>query len=206
MGAILNGTVQGSRCPIYGQLSHGAHGTWDKFVFPVDFQHSSQSWPAIELFQDNSCIQQGIRNGKITEIEKAVLGIIDIDPEKMQGIQGSNLKYAQWGDSIWQLQLLRNVHNAINLVRMPYRNPSRWQGHDFCYIFTEVRGQGATAHQDNSLWRLLSVELQYLLADGLSQLVDIWLYRLDNLLGGHIVFHAHNIGKMALEAVGGIPL
>ena len=149
--------VQIGRAAVYGQLCHGAHSARDKLVLTVDLQHGAKARPAVELLQDDAGVEQGIGYGQIAEVEQAVFGIIDIHPEKMQGVDGGDFQDAQRGNCVRQLQLLRNIQHAVDFVRMPYRYPAHWQIHDFCYEFAQVRCQGAAAYHHDGLWRFTAI-------------------------------------------------
>ena len=198
--------VQICRAAVYGQLRHGSHGARDEFIFAIYFQHGAKSRPAVELLQKDACVQQGVGNGQVTEVEQAVFGIVDIYPEKMQGVDGGDFQDAQRGDCIRQFQFLRNIQHAIDFVRVPHCYPAHWQIHDFGYEFAQVRCQGAAAYHHNGLWRFAAVQLQYLPGNCLCQLFDVRHDRLQDFLRGKVVFHAHNVGKFALQPIGNIPL
>ena len=191
--------------PVQGNRRRFSHRTGEEFFLSVHCDRDADALFPCRRFELDARRQERVGNCQLPEIEQAMFLARDVNGHKMERIQGSDLQYAQRRHSVGLHQLRRKFGDAVHGIRMAHGNTLLRQRQFFRYAFGEMRRQCAAAHQQHRL-RFVAVQLHDLMRDGVSE----FLYRrkesLQHFIGGHMVFHAENVGEPDFFPFGGLAL
>ena len=122
---VVNGGVEPRAFAVDGDLCKRSHRAGETAPLAVHRDHESHAGTPVVFAQADACGEQRVGDVQLTEIEQAVLDIVDPHGKEVQCVDRGDLEDAERRYRIRRVQLWRQILDAVDDVRLADGNTSR---------------------------------------------------------------------------------
>ena len=121
----MDGRVEARALAVDCDLCERAHRAGKAAPFTVHRDHEPHAGTSVVLSETDAGGKQGIGDVELTEVEEAVLDVVDPDGQEVQRIDGRDLQNTERRDCIGGVELCGEFRNAVHLLRLSHRDACR---------------------------------------------------------------------------------